>query len=121
VSLSVIEGDEVITGPAVRRFSPGSTAAYAYAIYNANTAGRAGQLTTRTRIFRDGQMIVSNEPSAINMQGQIDPQRIIAIHRLELGKEMVPGNYVLQIIVTDLSDKQKPRVGSQWIDFEVVK
>ena len=115
------QDDEVITGPAVRRFRQGSTATYAYFIYNANAAGRTSQLTAQTRVFRDGKMIVSNEPAAINMQGQIDPQRIMAIHRLELGKEMAPGNYVLQVIVIDLSDKQKPRMASQWIDFEVVK
>jgi len=113
------QDDEVTTGPAVRRFHQGSTAAYAYLIYNAKTAGRAVQLTSQTRIFRDGRMIVSNNPTVINMQGQTDPQRIRALHHLELGKEMAPGNYVLQIIVTDLSDK-KPRVASRWIDFEVV-
>jgi VWFA-related protein len=112
------QDDEVTTGPAVRRFHQGSTAAYGYLIYNANAAGRAAQLTSQTRIFRDGRMIVSNNPAVINMQGQTDPQRIRALHHLELGKEMAPGNYVLQIIVTDLSDK-KPRVASRWIDFEV--
>lgn len=113
------QDDEVITGPAVRRFHQGSTAAYGYLIYNANAAGRAAKLTSQTRIFRDGRMIVSNNPTVINMQDQTDPQRIKAFHHLELGKEMAPGNYVLQIIVTDLSDK-KPRVASRWIDFEVV-
>lgn len=112
--------DEVISGPAVRRFRQGSTAAYAYFVYNANAAGRTSQLTAQTRIFRDGRMIASNEPSAINIQGQIDPQRIVAVHPLELGKDMAPGNYVLQIIVRDSNEKQK-RVASQWIDFEVVK
>ncbi len=113
------QDDEVITGPAVRRFRQGSTAAYAYFIYNANAAGRTSQLTAQTRIFRDGKMIVSNEPAAINMQGQIDPQRIMAVHRLELGKEMPAGTYVLQVIVRDSTEKQKPRVASQWIDFEI--
>jgi VWFA-related protein len=114
------DDDEVTTGPAVRRFHQSSTAAYGYLIYNANAAGRTAQLTSQTQIFRDGQMIVSNNPTVINMQGQTDPQRIRALHHLEVGKEMAPGNYVLQIIVTDLSDK-KPRVASRWIDFEVVK
>lgn len=120
VSLNVsTQADEVNTGPAVRRFRQGSTAVYAYFVYNGNAAGRTSQLTTRTRIFRDGKIIASNEPSAINMQGQTDPQRIVAVHRLSLGKDMAPGNYVLQIVVTDLSEK-KPRVASRWIDFEVV-
>lgn len=119
-ALFTSQDEEVTTGPAVRRFRQGSTAAYAYLIYNASAAGRAAQLTSQTRIFRDGQVIVSNNPAVINMEGQADPQRIVAFHPLKLGKEMSPGNYVLQVIVTDLSEK-KPRVSSRWIDFEIVK
>jgi len=33
---------------------------------------------------------------------------------------MAPGEYVLQIIVKDLV-KEKPRVATQWMDFEIVK
>ena len=115
------QDDEVTNGPAVRRFRQGSTATYAYFIYNGESAVRKSQLTVQTRIFRDGQIIVSNQPAAINMQGQTDPQRIMAVHRLELGKEMSPGIYILQMIVKDSTDKQKPRVASRWIDFEIVK
>jgi VWFA-related protein len=114
------QDEEVLTGPAVRRFRQGSTAAYTYYIYNANNAAGTPRLTSQTLIFRDGKPIVSNQPSPINMQGQTDPQRILALHRVELGKDMAPGTYVLQIIVRDPTDKQKPRVASQWIDFEVV-
>jgi hypothetical protein len=35
--------------------------------------------------------------------------------------DLVPGDYVCQIIVTDGPDNSKPRVASQWIDFEIVK
>jgi hypothetical protein len=34
---------------------------------------------------------------------------------------MVPGEYVLQLIVTDALAKEKRRVATQWIDFEIVK
>jgi hypothetical protein len=40
---------------------------------------------------------------------------------IQLGTSMAPGEYVLQIIVTDPLAKEKYRVTSQWIDFEVVK
>ena len=39
----------------------------------------------------------------------------------ELGSQMQPGEYVLQVVVTDLLRRDKYRVTSQWIDFEVIK
>lgn len=38
-----------------------------------------------------------------------------------LGSAMSPSDYVLQVIVTDPLAKEKHRVASQWIDFEIVK
>jgi hypothetical protein len=54
-------------------------------------------------------------------QGQSDPRRLTNRASLPLAADLAPGDYVLQIIVTDSADKQKPRVASQWIDFEIVK
>jgi hypothetical protein len=33
---------------------------------------------------------------------------------------MSPGEYVLQLVVTDLA-KNKPQVASQWMDFEITQ
>jgi hypothetical protein len=38
-----------------------------------------------------------------------------------LGAQLPPGEYVLQIIVTENLGTAKPRVVSRWIDFEVIK
>jgi len=110
--------DDVATGPAVRRFHQGSNAVFAYMIYNGN---QSPQLTAQTRIFHDGKIIFSPDPIPIRTEGQTDPQHLATGGRLQLGTDMAPGDYVLQIIVTDSADKQKPRVASQWIDFEIVK
>jgi len=32
---------------------------------------------------------------------------------------LAAGDYILQVIVTDVAGKNKPRVASQWIPFEV--
>jgi len=37
-----------------------------------------------------------------------------------MGSQMGPGEYVIQIVVTDLLAKQKENVTSQWIDFDVI-
>jgi len=33
---------------------------------------------------------------------------------------MTPGGYVIQIVVTDLLEKGRDQVASQWVDFDVV-
>ena len=87
--------------------------------YVSNMPGRA---PTPAVVKSKDKISAPVPPAKINLNDQrrTNPQRIRALHPLKVGKEMEPGNYVLQIIVTDLSDK-KPRVASRWIDFEVVK
>jgi hypothetical protein len=48
-------------------------------------------------------------------------KRLTAGGALQLGTEMPPGEYILQVIVTDLLAKEKNRTATQWIDFEIVK
>jgi len=38
-----------------------------------------------------------------------------------LGNDLQPGDYALQLIVTDKLAKEESRVVGQWIDFEIVK
>jgi VWFA-related protein len=109
---------DVRVGPAVRRFHQGATADFGYMIYNAN---HTSQLTAETRLYHDGKMILSPYPLAISLPGQTDPRHLTNRGSLPLTSDMVPGDYVLQIIVTDSASKPKVRVASQWIDFEIVK
>jgi hypothetical protein len=40
---------------------------------------------------------------------------------LQLGSNIAPGDYVLQVIVTDALADQKHSVATQWMDFQIVK
>ncbi len=118
---SEITPDRLIaTGPAVRRFPQGSMVKFSFAIYNAGIEGRLPQLTAQIRIFRDGKIVLTGEPAPLNFQGQPDPQQLMNAARFQIDSNMPPGNYVFQIIVSD-STKPKPRVATQWIDFEVME
>jgi VWFA-related protein len=110
----------IATGPAVRQFPQGSTVKFAFAVYNASVEGRLAQLTAQVRILRDGKIAFTGDPTPINFQGQTDLQHLISAAHFQIDSSISPGDYVFQIIVTD-SAKQKPRVATQWIDFEVVK
>jgi len=116
------DGD-ITAGPAVRQFRQGSNLIAVYAVYNAlfDKTTNLSRLTTQTRIFRDGKSVFSGNPTPLDVQGQTDLQRLIAGSRLPLGPDLSPGNYVLQIMVEDHLGKEKTRIATQWIDFEVVK
>ena len=115
--------EEISNGPGVRRFHQGSTLVFAYAIYNAliDQVTHQPQLTAQTRIFRDGKQIYNTNPAPLDVAGQKDPQRLATGAQLQLGTELSPGQYVLQIIVEDSLAKERTRTATQWIDFEVVK
>jgi VWFA-related protein len=122
-------GDEVVSdqdpqaGPAVRKFKSGMLMNYGYAIYNARVdrASARPQLQTQMRMFRDGKQVFAGRVQSFDASGQTDLKRIAAGGALQLGKEMQPGEYVLQIVVTDLLAKDKYRTTTQWIDFEMVR
>jgi hypothetical protein len=109
-------------GVAVRRFERSQVMEYAFAIYNAqlDAAGKPN-VQTQVRLFRNGQQIFSGEVKPVDAANQPDLRRLASGGAMQLGAEMEPGEYVLQIIVTDSLAKEKYRVATQWIDFEIVK
>ena len=117
------DNDQMIRGPALRRFHQGSILNLAYEVYNAqlDQATSLCQLTTQLRLYREGKPIYIGNPKPLDVAGQRDLQRITANARLQLGAELPPGEYVVQIVVEDQLAKEKHRTATQWIDFEVLK
>jgi VWFA-related protein len=110
-------------GPAVRTFRRGMILQYDYLIYNAQPDRAAGrpQVQTQMRLFRDGKQIFTGRELPLDPANQPDMKRLTASGALQLGTDMTPGEYILQIIVTDTLAKDKYRTATQWIDFEIVK
>jgi hypothetical protein len=73
------------------------------------------------RLFRDGKEIFTGRVQPLDAGNQLDLKRLTASGALQLGTDMTPGEYILQIIVTDPLAKDKYRTATQWIDFEVSK
>jgi hypothetical protein len=53
------------------------------------------------------------------VQNQEDPKRLIGGGRMQLGGKIAPGDYVLQVIVTDKLAREKYGVATQAMDFEI--
>ena len=121
-SEGVEEGDAQAS-PAVRRFRHGMVMQYGYLIFNAqlNKTTNQPQLTAQIRLVRDGKIVFTGKDLPVTTANQTDLKRLVAGGALQLGTELPPGEYVLQIIVTDALAKEKYRVSSQWSDFEIVK
>jgi VWFA-related protein len=117
-------GEEAQPTPAVRRFKPGMLLDYRYVIYNALPGPKNSlpELTAQVRLFRGGELVTSSDqPARDTSRLQFDPKRLSAKGSLRLGDDLMPGNYVLQILVTDPRAKGQASTASQWIDFEIVK
>jgi hypothetical protein len=79
------------------------------------------QLQAQLRIFRDGVPVFTGAPRPLDTTNQTDLKRLISGGALRLATDMTPGEYVLQVIVTDLFAKDKNSIATQWIDFDIVK
>jgi hypothetical protein len=108
---------------ATRQLKRGQILQYSVIIYNARldkTTNRP-QLRTQVRLFRDGKQIFAGKENALSDVSQPDSKRITILGGVKLGSDLIPGEYVLQITVTDPLADEKHRVATQWIDFEIVK
>ena len=117
------EAGNAQTSAAVREFKARMTMEYAFFIYNAKLekASSRPQVTTQVKLFRDGKEVFSGKEIPLDSTGQTDLQRLAAAGAIQLGSQMEPGEYVLQVIVTDLLADKKHRVTTQWMDFQIVK
>jgi VWFA-related protein len=106
----------------LRRFKKGTVLRYAAEIYNAKLdQTQKPNLNAQIRIFRDGKMILDGKSSPFDLTGQTDFTGLKLVGALALGEAMQSGDYVLQIIVTDNLQKNKRRLATQWVQFEIVE
>ena len=112
-----------MSSPAIRRFAPAEDLWFGYMIYNAKAEKTSvpSSLTAQARLFHDGKLVYSGIPKQIETNGQADLKRISSGGGIKLGPALEPGEYLLQIVVTEMLAKDKSRIATQWIDFDIVK
>jgi VWFA-related protein len=111
-----------MTDTAIRRVSTGSVFHYGFEIYNAKLdAAKLPKINTRVRVFRDGKMILDGKQTPLDLRGQTDFAHLKSTGAISIGSQMLPGDYILQIIVTDEIADKKKQIATQFIQFEVVE
>ena len=108
--------DSTMTSPAVRRYRVNSDLYFAFVIYNGSP-----NLLMQTKLFRDGKSVKSSAETAVDVTNQPDPRRMIITNVMRLTPDLEPGNYYLQVVITDKTAKDKEAPATQWVDFEIVK
>jgi VWFA-related protein len=116
--------EENLAGPlndtSLRQFKRGTVLSYGFSIYNAKQVP-APSLTSQMRLFRDGQVVFEGKLQPVPVFPGPDPKAIDFSSALALGSEMVPGDYVLQVTITDNLAKAKNKSAVQFVQFEIVE
>ena len=107
---------------AVRRFASGDTFEYSYLVYGARqSANNSAHLVSQIRLFRGSEEVFTGDVLPVTTAKEITRDGIIAGGTFRLGSALPPGNYFLQVVVTDKMAPSEIQSSSQWIDFEIVK
>ena len=115
--LSGRDANEIIERTGTRSFEPNSGLHFAFVTYN---AASAGALVMESKLFRDGKVVFSYPEVPIEVGKQPDPNRLLVTGAIQLSPELEVGNYYLQVVITDKSEKNKAPV-VQWINFDIMK
>ena len=104
----------------LRQFRRGTVLNYGFFVYNAKTGPQGHDLSYQTRIYRDGRPIFEGSKHPLGAKaGENGALNFSA--SLALLNKMTPGDYVLQIVVTDNLAKAKHKTTVQFVQFEIVE
>ncbi|HEX7318077.1 MAG TPA: VWA domain-containing protein [Pyrinomonadaceae bacterium] len=114
---------ELAADPAVRRLRAGMELRYDFHIYNAQLDPSTGRprLQTQVRLFREGQLAYEGKPAPFETAQSDDLKRLVAGGAVKLNRAATPGDYTLQVVVTDLLAREDRRTATQWLDFQLVR
>lgn len=111
---------EELNTAAIRQFQRGDQISYSCRVINAHVdAGGQPQLEMEIHVFRDEKEVAKSGAQAVPVTGATDREHLRAFGSFAVGPEFQPGDYVLQVIITDKLANVKTRVAQQWMDFQV--
>jgi len=121
VFLPVFQGEEVRT-PTLRMYKPGDNLQTLAMLYNANAGSISrSEIEMQSVLYKDGREYMRGKPVPIAMDGAAAPNNIPILQKMTIGSDMPPGDYVLQITVTDRRNSRRQEGNaSQAISFTVV-
>ena len=110
-----------VAAAALRRVSRGSVLDYTFDVFNArlDRATGAAKVLSQVRVFREAREVYTGPVKTLASAPEAEWKRLPAGGSLQLRETMEPGEYVLEVSVTDALDGKAPRTVRQWLAFEV--
>ena len=110
-----------LSDTALRQFKRGTVLNYGTEVFNAKLdASKKPNLVYQIRVFRDGKLFFEGQQKPVAVSNQTVSTKINVGGSLNLGATMQLGDYVLQIVVTDNSAKEKRKIATQFVQFEII-
>lgn len=116
------KGSDSQATTAVRKFHQGMRLDYACIIFNGrrDQAHQQFQLERQAVLYREGKAVYTGPWERIEPDKLVDFKQIVIRGALPLGPEYGPGEYVLQVNVTDKLADRNYRTATRWIDFDLI-
>ena len=112
--------EDPLASPASRVFRHGWYLDYACMVLNAGKLKKGAQLNSQVKLFREGQEVFAGEVFPVDLSAQADPARLVVARRLQLGTILEPGDYMLQLTISEAGASGGGRTATRWIDFKLV-
>ncbi|HEV8589341.1 MAG TPA: VWA domain-containing protein [Pyrinomonadaceae bacterium] len=120
--MQAVTSGKITGGPAIRRFARGDALEYSYLVYGARLdAHNSTDLTTQICLFRASDKVFTAPVERVARAKDANSEAIIVGGRFTLPESLPPGEYFLQVIVTDELAPPERQTSIQWIDFEIAK
>jgi len=114
------EQPDPLYSTAARTFHRGTVLQYGVEVLNIKpNAKKPVDLVIQTRVFQDRKLVFQSQETAIDLTS-LSSGSILNNGAIELGENLLPGDYVLQMIVTDRSAAKKKNIATQYVQFEVL-
>jgi VWFA-related protein len=102
-----------------RQFRTGMPLEFSLFAYNPKLdSQKKPRLLQSYRLYKDNQLIFTSTEREVLLDDQPSMQSIAISGGLMLGAELLPGDYLIEVMVKDQNDKG--RVATQFIQFEIV-
>jgi uncharacterized protein YfaS (alpha-2-macroglobulin family) len=116
--------DEGVRSPALRTYKPGDTLHTLVMLYNADAKAIVrSEIETQTILYKEGKELHRGNPLTITPDAVYGSNNSVPLlGKFTLGTDMLPGDYVLQIVITDKrNSKRQEGAAVQTLNFKVVE
>ena len=85
-----------------------------------NLGNKQSDIRIQSRVFHDRDLVFQSKETGVNIATLSSTGSYLYNDAIELGANLLPGDYVLQIVVIDQAAK-KMNVTTQYVQFEVIE